>query len=266
MKILPDVNSQFHSILGAARINILSRSNSTKFLQGVSELKIDFIDTAPSYPDSEKRIGDFIKRNPNRFKIFTKYGRGDHDLNPKNLLKSVNSSLQTLHTEQLYGLSIHNRDANSISRGVFDMIIQLKAQGKINKFGWCGSWENLPYGLISNFDYLMLPVNPFINNLSTAMKDLTIPIIAMNPFANFFWNYRKTNNLKALINARLFKKFNPEPNYLKLYSNIVNPPSLDQLINFSVNFENVFGLCFGSIQLKHVLEISRSIKRLGKFI
>ena len=46
-------------VLGTARLGNISKNNSFKLLCKLSSVDINLIDTAPSYPRSEVRIGSF---------------------------------------------------------------------------------------------------------------------------------------------------------------------------------------------------------------
>jgi len=59
--------------------------------------------------------------------------------------------------------------------------------------------EKLNLNPIKRYDYLMLPINLFIPNITKIVLDLKISIIAMNPFANFFWIYKKKNYIETKI-------------------------------------------------------------------
>lgn len=263
MNISEYADLNFHRILGAARLGNLSNSKIFKLLDVLPELQINFLDTAPSYPESEIKIGNFFSKSDYRFQVFTKFGRGVGDLTALNLVESLDSSLRRLRSEQIYGFSIHNRAADVITDELIELLTELKLQGKIFKFGWCGSWDNLPLNLIQYFDYLMLPINKFIPGVSISVTGIDIPIIAMNPFANFFWKYKKTNQVQKFFKEKFFGVYNPEPQYFKHQTSVLNPPSLNEMVKFSIGFENVFGLCFGSTKLEHILEICDSLDRLN---
>ena len=61
-------------LLGTARLGNISKKNSFKLLNKLSSINIDLLDTAPSYPRSEVRIGSFLAKNPLGIRVFTKFG------------------------------------------------------------------------------------------------------------------------------------------------------------------------------------------------
>jgi len=129
-------------ILGAARLGNLSVSSSTNLSRSLTDLQINYIDTAPSYHNSEQRIGTYNRKFTSTLNIFTKFGRGLEKLDPGSLENSIDKSLSILKSEQVFRLSIHNRSTNDVSDDVFNKKLELKIKGKINKFGWCGDWKN----------------------------------------------------------------------------------------------------------------------------
>ena len=250
-------------VLGTARLGNISKRNSYKLLCKLSSVDINLLDTAPSYPKSELRIGNFLAKDPIGINVLTKFGRGKQALSSGMMTQSLNLSLRRLKVNQVFGLSIHNREISEIPEEIFANAHNLKAEGKISKFGWCGEWSKLPIKRLANFDYVMLPINPFLASFTELIKKIDVPIIAMNPFANFFWNYKKTNNLLNLYNERVRKRFNPEPIYLRSTHILTEPPKLEDLLEFVFGFKQVNGICFGSTKFDHVARVDKCLDELG---
>jgi hypothetical protein len=107
----------------------------------------------------------------------------------------------------------------------------------------------------------MLPVNPFVKNL-TLVDPLNKPIIAMNPFANFFWTYHHWNIIERFYNNKFRRRFNPIPyKYLNSQKKAKMPPNIEDLISFALKTKNINGICFGSTNLKHITEISECFNK-----
>ena len=67
------------------------------------EKEIYMIDTAPSYPKSELRIGEFMKLNNNcQIKVMTKFGRETHPVTKQTLKESVHKSFERLRIDHIY--------------------------------------------------------------------------------------------------------------------------------------------------------------------
>jgi aryl-alcohol dehydrogenase-like predicted oxidoreductase len=257
------IQSNHLRVLGTARLGNISKRDSYKLLCKLSSVDINLLDTAPSYPSSELRIGNFLAKDPIGINVLTKFGRGKQALNSGMMTQSLNLSLRRLKVNQVFGLSIHNREISEIPEEIFLNAHNLKAEGKISKFGWCGEWNKLPIKRLTDFDYVMLPINPFLGSFTELIKKINIPIIAMNPFANFFWNYQKTNSFLNLYNERVRKIFNPEPIYLRSTHNLTEPPKLEDLLEFVCGFKQVHGICFGSTKLAHIARVTRYLEELG---
>lgn len=250
-------------LLGTARLGNISKRNSFELLNKLSSINIDILDTAPSYPRSEVRIGSFLSKNPNSIRVLTKFGRGNQTLNSEMMTQSIDLSLRRLKVSQVFGLSIHNRKTSEIPEEIFINAHKLKAAGKIFQFGWCGDWEKLPIENLKDFDYVMLPINPFLPNFTELIEKIDVPVIAMNPFANFFWKYHKTNSLLNLYNERVRKIFNPEPIYLRANHILNEPPTLEELLKFTFGLKQVHGICFGSTKFDHVAQVGKCLEELG---
>lgn len=252
----PTKNAFPKRILGTAKLGNISKRESVNLLSKLTDMGVDFIDTAPTYPGSEQYIGNFIRNNPkNELKIYTKFGRSEQTLTLNLFKLSFYSSLKKLGIESLYSVSIHNRKESDISEEIFEFVEELKSLGDLQQFGWSGGWDNVPKNSINAYDYFMLPINPFINDQLKKYVDTDKPIIAMNPFANFFWNYQEWSIFKTFYKTKIKKRFNPKPvAYLDKFD-ISGSPSLNFLINYAINFKNVEGICFGSTNSNHINEI-----------
>lgn len=246
-------------MLGSAKLGNLSRKSAIKLLSRLSDNKVDQIDTAPSYPRSEYRIGDYMRCNPRSgLKIFTKFGRETQTLTGAELRDSLSLSLKRLRVNKIYGISVHNRHESEISENVFEEVLYLKDCGLISKFGWCGDWERRPLKTLQHYDFVMLPVNPYIPELTQNLKEIDIPIIAINPFANFFWNYKSWGRFQKIYKERLLKKFNPYPRkYLEHVSS--TGKNIKELLEFVLKKDALASICFGSTSLNHVEEICKII-------
>jgi predicted aldo/keto reductase-like oxidoreductase len=245
-------------ILGTTKLGNISKRESVNLLSKLIDIGVDSIDTAPTYPGSEQYIGNFVRNEPNnKLKIYTKFGRSEQTLTLNSFKLSFYSSLKRLGVESLYSISVHNRKECDISEEIFEFIKKLKSLGDLQRFGWSGGWDNVPKNTRNPYDFFMLPINPFIDDQFKKNIDTDKPVIAMNPFANFFWNYQEWSTFKTFYKTKIRKRFNPEPvAYLDKFD-ISSPPSLNFLIDYAINFKNVEGICFGSTNLNHVTEICK---------
>ena len=258
------MSNSLNRMLGSAKLGSLSQKNASKLLSGLSDNLVDRIDTAPSYPRSEYRLGEYMRCNPkSELKIFTKFGRENKTLTRADLRNSLKLSLKRLKVNEIHGLSVHNRHESEISEDIFEEVLYMKASGLISKFGWCGDWEKIPSRTIKHYDFVMLPVNSFVPDVAQSLKEVNLPVIAMNPFANFFWNYRKWGRIEKFYNERLLKKFNRFPDkYLGQVQS--EGKSLKELLEFILQKEDLTSICFGSTSLNHVKEICKILDQYEK--
>ena len=123
-------------------------------LHTATEAGITFFDTADVYGDgrSEKFIGKFLKQHPGKVYVATKLGRGSDPGWPENftvegMTRHVEASLSRLGLEQLDLIQLHCIPLEVLSDGeVFDILRELKKQGKIADFG--ASVESVEEGLV----------------------------------------------------------------------------------------------------------------------
>lgn len=108
----------------------VSKQEVDKILQLASISGINILDTASSYGDSEKVLGD---ANTSRFKIISKIPA------IANLQTSVpdiiSKSLELLKEKTLYGMMFHNESDLFNYPGVIDSLLTAKSDGCIDKIG-----------------------------------------------------------------------------------------------------------------------------------
>ena len=113
----------------------LSDFKLSQIMQISKEAGVKSFDTAPSYGDSEKRLGSFLNSGS---KIITKVGVGlEKKYQTGMLYNSVEKSLKRLKIESLYGLLLH-RPELLLSEYGSDIVRELKVlkeKGLIENFG-----------------------------------------------------------------------------------------------------------------------------------
>jgi len=158
--------------LGSAQFGldygIANQSGKTKFkevkkiLKLAKKSKIDLIDTAISYGDSEKVIGDIGETD---FKFISKL-----PAIPNNCLdiyswvqKNVRNSLKQLSTNSLYGLLVHNSNdlLGPSSKELINALNNIKFDGLVKKIGISiydpSECEKILY--LNKFDIVQAPLN-----------------------------------------------------------------------------------------------------------
>lgn len=115
-----------------------SRDESRKIFDRFAEAGGNFIDTACNYTEgtSERFVGDFVSANRDYFVVATKYSLRPNSANPKdpnaggngrkNLIRSVENSLQRLNTDYIDLLYLHMWDFTTpiaeVMRGLDDLV------------------------------------------------------------------------------------------------------------------------------------------------
>ncbi len=125
-----------------------------EILHTATEAGITLFDTADVYGDgrSERFIGKFLKQHSGKIYVATKLGRGSSpgwpdNFTPEAMIKHTNDSLSRLGLEQIDLIQLHCIPQEVLADGtVFDVLRDLKKQGKIANFG--ASVESIEEGLI----------------------------------------------------------------------------------------------------------------------
>ncbi len=154
---------QFGSRYGIANQNgQTSFIEAKKILQFAKSSNIDLIDTAMSYGNSEKIIGDTRVKN---FKIVSKLPNIPKGCKNVNLWleDKIQLTLKNLNIKSLYGLLIHNtRNLNgALGKKLVESLIKFKLDGLIKKIGISiydpSEFENIIN--LEKFDIVQAPLN-----------------------------------------------------------------------------------------------------------
>jgi aryl-alcohol dehydrogenase-like predicted oxidoreductase len=101
-------------------------------LDEAARLGIDTLDTAYSYGDSEKIIGDFVRLGKNYFKIVSKMTACTRE-KTKEVFKE---SLNRLGVPVLYGYLLHNFEIYKKDEGIWGELEGMKSEGRVKKIGF----------------------------------------------------------------------------------------------------------------------------------
>ena len=137
-------------------------------LHQAQALGINFIDTAPAYGNCEERLGKLIQRR-HEWVICTKTGeefsggKSLFDFSARHTRRSIERSLQRLHTDYLDLVLVHSdgNDKYIIEQtDCFDTLSRLREQGLIRAFGLSG--KTVDGGLLAAqlCDVVMVNYNP----------------------------------------------------------------------------------------------------------
>ena len=150
-------------------VRVVSDEDADRFLNLVLDSGINFIDTAPDYGVSEKRIGDALKDRRDEFILATKcgcdYTQHDdhieivHTWTPDVVKRNVETSLARLQTDRIDLLQFHGGDARTLqTSGLIDQLLRLKEEGTIGAIGSSSSLPHLPDMIgLGVFDTFQIP-------------------------------------------------------------------------------------------------------------
>lgn len=144
---------------------------------------INLIDTAREYGDSEEKIGNFMSEFDNDFIVATKLkiiddiSNCDYDSFKKEIVLSVDESLNSLKIDKIPILQLHQVDTKLYSNSDFwSCISELKKEKLIDKYGVSIYDVSDAVFLLDNYgnliDYLQIPYNIFDRRFDDILKKI----------------------------------------------------------------------------------------------
>jgi len=136
-----------------------------RLLNGVLDLGINLIDTAPAYGASEERIGRALSHRRREFVLATKVGetfrdgRSSYDFSSAAIRQSVRRSLQNLQTDVIDILLIHSsgEDEKILSEtDAVETLHDLRAAGLVRAIGFSGKTVQGAFAALRWADVLMV--------------------------------------------------------------------------------------------------------------
>lgn len=151
-----------------------------ELLAATLELGVNVIDTAPSYGDSELRLGLFVAAHRARIVLCTKCGeryengRSMYDFSPRAIGKSVDESLQRLRTDHIDILLLHSdgRDVEILTQTeALDALARLKSTGKAVAVGISAKTAAGILAARETLDVVMAPFSQQDQSLADALGE-----------------------------------------------------------------------------------------------
>lgn len=149
-----------------ARYDLPSDAEATRLLNGVLDLGINLIDTAPAYGLSEERIGAAIGHRRAEYLLSTKAGErfedgsSTFDFRGAAIRASVAASLRRLRTDHVDILLLHSdgRDlALQTETDAVETLVALRAEGRTRRIGLSGKTAEGARAALAWADVLMVP-------------------------------------------------------------------------------------------------------------
>lgn len=133
---------------------------------------INILDTAYNYGDSEKLIGEFIRKKGKQFKIISKL---PGSISHSQIDKILKTSLENLNIKNFYAYLIHDFKSFTENPKILEILKVYKTHKAINKLGFSLYYpEELEY-LLKNkieFDIVQVPFNLFDQRFEPYFKSL----------------------------------------------------------------------------------------------
>jgi len=139
-----------------------------RILQIASENGIKTLDTSSGYGQSEAVLGKATKENGTIFNIVSKYPTSDVGVK-----ESFEASLSKLGLESIYGYMVHHFEFYQKHPDIYDVMSELKQQGKIQKIGFSLYTTDQLQILLDNnvtIDILQFPYNILDRQFEPYMK------------------------------------------------------------------------------------------------
>lgn len=149
-------------------------------LNGLLDLGVTYVDTAPAYGLSEVRIGKAIGHRRTEFVLSTKVGehfengQSRHDFSSHAVTKSVEESLRRLRTDVLDAVFIHSSrdDLNVVTKAeVVPTLVGLRQKGLVKAIGLSGYTAEGYRASFSWADVLMVEYHREQNSLADVMAE-----------------------------------------------------------------------------------------------
>jgi len=161
--------AQFGMQYGISNNERCSKDDIPEILDKAAQHEVLFLDTAPSYGESERLLGELSPKNQ-LFNIITKIpSLESSDYVSGMLFTTLEGSLRRLKTQSVYGLLMHNADDLLLPSGqkIWKEMQELKALGLVKKIG-VSVYTSEQVERLTNLyrlDLVQLPLNVFDQRL-----------------------------------------------------------------------------------------------------
>lgn len=237
----------------------ISKTEIREILDLAKQNKISQIDTAFNYKNSEKLIGNFIKKKD--FTIITKLPKIGKKISL--VQKSVLQSLKRLKRKQVYGVLVHSlEDLKSPNiKKIFLELEKLKNKKIIKKIGVSVYSEKNLANIIKkyNIDIVQFPASVFDlrflkKNLFLRLKRKKIKILTRSIFLQgiIFLNKQVIMNKFGKHSKHIIK-------FKKDFNNDTNK-MINYCLSFVENFKHIDGIIIGVNSSRELVQILNNSK------
>ena len=190
------------SVLGLGAMHIgdpdLDETKVASLLNAALDAGITLFDTAPSYGQSEERIGRHLASRRDEIVLSTKLGYGVdgiEDWTEPCITLGIEQALRRLRTDRIDIAHLHSCPRATLERGeVVEALERAKHDGKVRVMAYSGDNEDLAYAVATGrFDGFMAS----LNICDQRVIDDVLPkidahgFIAKRPAANHPWRFKE---------------------------------------------------------------------------
>lgn len=235
-----------------------NQESVNKILNTAFQNKINVLDTAEAYGNSQEVIGAYHSKSNHKFEIVTKFSSLRVDL-PVKIIDRVKANIETLGVDSLYCYMFHNySDFKTYFTDFKDDLRQLKSRGLIKKIG-VSIYDNKELEDLLNYpeiEVVQLPFNLLDNinqrgSILKKAKDKGMEIHTRSAFLQGLF-FRDIKSLPTKMNS-LFP-------YLEMIQQNVKGSNInisDLALNYAVNQQNIDNVLIGvdsDLQLNQNIE------------
>lgn len=225
-----------------AHFELPSDEQIRSLLELARRLGINFIDTAPAYGSSEKRIGKLLPSPRSDWVISTKVGetyqnqQSVFDFTPRSLQQSIKQSLTNLNLNEIDLVLIHSdgRDESITKFGpAFETLQNLKTQGIIRAFGISPKTLQGAQLGIEHTDAVMLTLNQHDATMLSAIQlahKKNVGIIIKKGFASGHFQKGETSEQPATAIENALRFIFQFPGITTVVVGTINPDHLESNI------------------------------------
>jgi len=184
--------SKSRIILGGGSFLDIEPKELEKLLTVAAELEIDRIDTAPTYGNSEKVIGQ-VAQHCGRFHISTKIWHKDpSQIDERYVFDSIKNSLQALNIGSVETIYLHSLEPKLIKAHTYRALLKVKNEGFTRNIGVSSDGKFLQfYYSLGIFDTFMATLNLVdqanFTLLDRISKHQNLKVVTKRSIANGVW-------------------------------------------------------------------------------
>ncbi len=229
-----------------------SLSESFDILDEAQKLGIKELDTAQSYGESERIIGEYLKRNPKSFEIMSKFS----NVEDEDYRNSIENSLNTLGLENLKGMYFHKySDFKNLKNS--STLLKLKEEGLIENLG-VSIYEQSEFEDVLNSELIDIIQIPY-NLLDCSVEKERLALAAKDKNKRIYSRSAFLQGLFFLPEVKIKKDFE------ELYESVMEIKKIAKIYNVTLE-ELALGFCLQEDFLDHILVGVNSKKELSKNI